>query len=53
MLEFGELIEMAGFPPGVVNIITGHGDPCGKELTSHPRSSCFIYRWSKISSKYN
>ena len=36
MLEFGELIEMAGFPPGVVNIITGHGDPCGKELTSHP-----------------
>ena len=27
---------MAGFPPGVVNIITGHGDPCGKELTSHP-----------------
>ena len=36
MLEFGELIAMAGFPPGVVNIITGHGDPCGKELTSHP-----------------
>ena len=36
MLEFGELIAMAGFPPGVVNIITGYGDPCGKELTSHP-----------------
>lgn len=31
MLEFGKLIEMAGFPPGVVNIITGHGDPCGKK----------------------
>ena len=27
MLEFGELIERAGFPPGVVNIITGHGNP--------------------------
>ncbi len=36
MLEFGELIEQAGFPPGVVNIVTGHGDPCGKVLTSHP-----------------
>ncbi|MCB2128741.1 MAG: aldehyde dehydrogenase [Rhodobacteraceae bacterium] len=36
MLEFGELIGAAGFPPGVVNIVTGHGDPCGKALTSHP-----------------
>ncbi|MBS9716919.1 aldehyde dehydrogenase [Pseudohalocynthiibacter aestuariivivens] len=36
MLEFGKLIEQAGFPAGVVNIMTGHGDPCGKALTSHP-----------------
>ncbi|MFT4717234.1 MAG: acyl-CoA reductase-like NAD-dependent aldehyde dehydrogenase, partial [Paracoccaceae bacterium] len=36
MLEFGELIEAAGFPPGVVNIVSGHGDPCGRVLTSHP-----------------
>ena len=36
MLEFGKLIEAAGIPPGVVNIITGHGDPAGKALTSHP-----------------
>jgi len=36
MLEFGRLIEEAGFPPGVVNIVTGHGDPCGRVLTSHP-----------------
>lgn len=35
LLEFGKLIEIAGFPPGVVNIITGHGEPCGKALTSH------------------
>ena len=35
MLEFGELIAAAGIPPGVVNIVTGHGDPCGKVLTSH------------------
>ena len=37
MLEFGALIEQAGFPPGVINIVTGHGDPCGKALTSHPK----------------
>ena len=36
LLEFGELIEAAGFPPGVVNIICGHGEPCGRVLTSHP-----------------
>ncbi len=36
MLAFGRLIEKAGFPPGVVNIVTGHGDPCGKVLTAHP-----------------
>ncbi|MFP6729619.1 MAG: aldehyde dehydrogenase [Alphaproteobacteria bacterium] len=36
MLEFGRIIDDAGFPPGVVNIVTGHGEPCGKVLTSHP-----------------
>lgn len=36
MLEFGELVEAAGFPAGVVNIVTGHGDPCGRVLTGHP-----------------
>ncbi|MBC6440001.1 MAG: aldehyde dehydrogenase [Rhodospirillales bacterium] len=36
MLEFGELIEQAGFPPGVVNIVTGFGEPCGRSLTTHP-----------------
>ncbi len=36
LLEFGRLFEQVGFPPGVVNIITGHGEPCGRALTSHP-----------------
>ncbi len=36
MLEFGKLVEQAGIPPGVVNIVTGHGEPCGRVLTSHP-----------------
>lgn len=36
LLEFGKLVEQAGIPAGVVNIITGHGEPCGRTLTSHP-----------------
>lgn len=36
MLEFARLMEEAGFPPGVFNVVTGHGDPCGRVLTSHP-----------------
>ena len=35
LLEFAKLIEKAGIPKGVINIITGLGEPCGKELTSH------------------
>ncbi|MEM7599754.1 MAG: aldehyde dehydrogenase, partial [Pseudomonadota bacterium] len=36
ILEFGRLIAEAGIPDGVVNILSGHGDPCGKVLTQHP-----------------
>ena len=28
--------ETVGLPPGVINIVTGTGDPCGRALTSHP-----------------
>ncbi|BAI74473.1 betaine-aldehyde dehydrogenase (plasmid) [Azospirillum sp. B510] len=36
LLEFARLVERAGFPKGVVNIVTGFGDECGRTLTSHP-----------------
>ena len=35
-LEFGELFEKAGFPPGVVNIVTGFGGEVGEALVTHP-----------------
>jgi aldehyde dehydrogenase (NAD+) len=35
-LEFGALFEEAGFPPGVVNILTGFGSEIGEHLVSHP-----------------
>ncbi|HUA21335.1 MAG TPA: aldehyde dehydrogenase [Bryobacteraceae bacterium] len=34
---FGELFEKAGFPPGVVNIVTGFGPEVGEPLTTHPK----------------
>jgi phenylacetaldehyde dehydrogenase len=35
-LRLGELIEEAGFPPGVVNIVTGYGETAGAALAAHP-----------------
>ena len=35
MFEFAKLVEETGIPKGVVNVITGFGDPCGKALTTH------------------
>jgi (Z)-2-((N-methylformamido)methylene)-5-hydroxybutyrolactone dehydrogenase len=35
-LEFGRLVEAAGFPPGVVNIVTGYGTEVGEPLVNHP-----------------
>lgn len=37
MLAFARLVEEAGFPPGVVSIITGDADGCAIPLTRHPR----------------
>ena len=36
MLEFAKLIEKAGFPPGVVSVITGDAENCAIPLTRHP-----------------
>jgi acyl-CoA reductase-like NAD-dependent aldehyde dehydrogenase len=36
VLEFMKLIEQAGFPPGVVNVVTGYGADVGTPLVEHP-----------------
>ena len=36
LLAFARLVHDAGFPPGVVNVLTGFGPNCGVALTSHP-----------------
>jgi betaine-aldehyde dehydrogenase len=35
-LEFASYLTDAGLPHGVVNIITGFGEPCGAPLVRHP-----------------
>jgi acyl-CoA reductase-like NAD-dependent aldehyde dehydrogenase len=35
-LEFMKLVEEAGFPPGVVNVVTGLGPEVGSALVEHP-----------------
>ena len=35
-LRLGELFVEAGFPPGVLNIVTGFGDEAGAALAAHP-----------------
>ena len=35
-LEFVKLIKEAGFPNGVVNVVTGFGKDVGEPLTTHP-----------------
>jgi phenylacetaldehyde dehydrogenase len=35
-LRLGELIMEAGFPPGVVNVVTGFGETAGAALVEHP-----------------
>ncbi len=35
-LELGKLIQEAGFPEGVVNIVPGYGETAGAALAAHP-----------------
>ncbi len=35
--EFAKLVKEAGFPPGVVNVISGLGSEIGDDLTLHPQ----------------
>jgi (Z)-2-((N-methylformamido)methylene)-5-hydroxybutyrolactone dehydrogenase len=36
LLEFMKIVEQAGFPPGVVNVVTGFGPEAGTPLVEHP-----------------
>ncbi len=48
-LEFMALFEEAGFPPGVVNVVTGMGAEAGAALVAHPDVAKIAFTGSDFS----
>jgi acyl-CoA reductase-like NAD-dependent aldehyde dehydrogenase len=46
-LEFVKLVEQAGFPPGVVNVVTGFGPEVGEPLVAHPKVAKIAFTGSE------
>jgi aldehyde dehydrogenase (NAD+) len=42
-LRFVELFAEAGFPPGVVNVVTGFGKDVGAALVEHPKTAMIAF----------
>ena len=51
-IKLAQLIEQVGFPPGVVNIVTGYGDPAGKALVEHPDVDKISFTGSTATGKW-
>ena len=45
-LALAELVMEAGFPPGVMNVVTGTGAVTGEALTRHPGVAKFVFTGS-------
>lgn len=52
ILEFAKLFAQAGIPDGVINIVTGHGEPCGRVLTSHPLVARISFTGGPVAAKH-
>jgi phenylacetaldehyde dehydrogenase len=48
----GRLVQEAGIPPGVINIVTGFGDPAGKALVEHPEVDKIAFTGSTATGKW-
>ena len=48
LLEFMKLVEQAGFPPGVVNVVTGFGPEAGTPLVEHPLVAKIAFTGSDV-----
>src|SRR5690606_35742800 len=51
LLEFARLVEEAGFPPGVFNVVTGLGAEIGERLTTHPKVAKIAFTGGEIGGK--
>lgn len=45
-LALAELVTEAGFPAGVVNVVTGTGHSAGEALTRHPKVAKYVFTGS-------
>jgi aldehyde dehydrogenase (NAD+) len=52
LLEFMPLIEEAGFPPGVVNVVTGTGKGAGEPLVTHPKVAKVAFTGGGLSGRH-
>ena len=50
-LRFAELVTEAGFPRGVVNVVTGHAKPTGVALVEHPAVDKIAFTGSTAAGK--
>ncbi|CAO3677073.1 unnamed protein product [Rhizopus stolonifer] len=50
-LKFAELVKEAGFPAGVVNVITGLGHTTGAYLSGHPKVSKMAFTGSTFTGR--
>ena len=48
-LEFVKLVEEAGFPPGVVNVVTGFGKEVGEPMVAHPKVAKVAFTGGEMS----
>lgn len=50
-IKFAALVKEAGFPPGVINIISGYGKPSGSTLALHPDVRAINFTGSSATGK--
>ena len=48
---FAEMIDEAGFPPGVFNLVNGDGVGVGTDISSHPDINLVSFTWSTRAGK--
>jgi acyl-CoA reductase-like NAD-dependent aldehyde dehydrogenase len=48
-LEFMKLVEEAGFPKGVINVVTGFGADVGEPLVTHPKVAKVAFTGGEMS----
>lgn len=51
LLELMRLVEEAGFPPGVLNVVTGFGADVGEALTTHPGVDKIAFTGGEVSGR--